>query len=556
VPRRLLASLALLASFFGSLAAARAEDQGPAQPRLIVLLAIDQLRADRISAEQEGAFGRLVREGRHFTNASLKHAQTDTCPGHVTMLTGRHPSATGITGNSLIDRGGHRMIYCAEDDGIEGRILGRQAAAQPGDGRSPHLLRVDTLGDWLRLMTRKDGQKSKVYSVSPKDRSAIMLGGRRPDGAFWLDKASGRVTTSRYYMARLPSWVRGWNVGYLLSPVPPLWRYEPDDIPTGVHEDDFAGESQEFSRTSPHPVKPMGDSPGSLQAFLASPHADRRTLDFARALVIEEDLGTDDAVDLLAIGLSGTDFIGHRYGPWSQESANALASLDERLGRFLRFLEQRAGKGRLLVVLTADHGVMPLPEAFRAKRSTCPVAGARVSTKGLHAELKKHLDEGFGAGRGRWYMSSKFNLVFGADRARAAGVDVAAVIDAAAAHLGTRPGIARVWRREEIERAAPDDAMAQLYRNSLAEGREPDLVIQPAYGCYFSGYLEGTGHGTPYDYDREVPLVFFGAGVEQGVDDRAAATVDIAPTIAAHIGLRAPAGLDGRVLPLSGDSAQ
>ena len=194
---------------------------------------------------------------------------------------------------------------------------------------------------------------------------------------------------------------------------------------------------------------------------------------------------------------------------------------------------------------------MPLPEWFAAKQTICPVKGARISSRSLHKGLTRHLDETFGAGRGRWYQTDRFNLLFGAGRPRMAGVDMGAVIEAAAGHLAAQPGIVRVWRRDEIEQPRRGDTMAWLYRHSLAEGREPDLVIQPAYGCYVSDYSEGTGHGSPYEYDREVPLVFFGAGVEPGEDDRAVATVDIAPTIAAHIGLAPPAGLDGRVLPLA-----
>ena len=223
----------------------------PADPRLIVLLAIDQLRPDRLSANQPGGLGRLVREGRRFSNASLQHAQTDTCPGHATMLTGRHPEASGITGNRLIDRAAHRVQYCVEDSGVDGRILGREDTEQPRDGRSPRLLRVDTLGDWLRSRGGEGQSRSKVYSVSAKDRSAIMLGGKHPDGAFWLDKKRGRMTTSRYYMAELPAWVARWTVGYLLEPVPSTWRYERDDSSPDIRRDDFPGESSEFGRTTP-----------------------------------------------------------------------------------------------------------------------------------------------------------------------------------------------------------------------------------------------------------------------------------------------------------------
>jgi arylsulfatase A-like enzyme len=517
--------------------------------RLVVLIAVDQLMAERIDAGLPGAIGRLAREGRSFSEAVIDDARTETCPGHVTMLTGRHPGPAGIPGNEFIDRATLRTVYCAEDASEAGRLLGAPTP-KPESGRSPRNLRVTALGDWLKAQR----PEARVFSVSAKDRSAIMMGGQRPDGVYWLDKrGTGRMTSSRYYQDALPGWVQAWTLNKMLAPLPEQWVHASGDPPNGTRPDRYPGESPRFSDVSPHPVKPTGGGSNDFSPLLSTPYLDQRTLDFARELVVEEQLGRDETADLLAVSLSATDYVGHSYGPYSQEARDALQRLDRDLGDFMDFLERRVGADRVAFVLTADHGVLPLPEWLTERGGTCPVAGGRVSPGEIERALLGALTGKLGQSRSRWLVRSGYSLVFDPATLAASGATLEQAQAVAISALEAHPAVDRVWRRRDlIEGVADAPPELRLHANSRADGRDADLIIQPEHGCLLSPYPVGTSHGSPHDYDRRVPLIFLGPGVEAGIDSGRAATIDIAPTLAAMLGLETPADLDGRRLELTG----
>lgn len=524
-------------------------------PALVVLVAIDQLRPDRLDARLPGGLGRLMRDGRVFTDASLEHALTETCPGHATMLTGRHPAAAGIPGNTIVDRASLTAEYCVADREASGRIVGVDGDSSPEEGRSPRALRTTTLGDWLRAAN----PESRVYAVSAKDRSAITLGGKRPTAAFWLDRRSrSAFTTSRYYLDELPRWLDRWDVASLLAPVPEQWVHASGDPPNGARRDAFAGESPRWSIASPHPVKPDGDTASSLEAFVSTPFLDQRTLDFARDLTVEEQLGEHGVLDLLAIGLSGTDYVGHSYGPFSQESLDALRRLDDDLGRFFGFLDDRFGPEGVIVVLTADHGVLPLPEWLAEQGGGCPVEPGRIPTAPLDVGLEAHLDAVFGASpagavTAGWTFRDGYEIYFRPERVALSEVALARVVEAADAWIENQPGVARAWRGSDLDAGRGPEPMLTFYRHSrLPAPAGADLVVEPAYGCLITPWPAGTSHGSPHDYDRDVPLIFMGPGIAPGLVPGRAAPIDIAPTLAAELGVAAPSDLDGSVLPLRG----
>ena len=539
---RSLRPVALACLVAAAAAPARGETPAPDDPpRLVLLLAIDQLRPDRLAPELPGGLGRLAREGRVYGEAALEHALTETCPGHATMLTGRYPAATGIPANATVEPDASAPRYCVADDPESTGVIGN-----PTVGRSPKKLRVDTLGDWMK----RANPASQVYAVSGKDRAAITLGGHQPDGVYWYDRhVTPRFTTSRHYAEQLPEWLAAWNGvdapndGFLAA-LPETWDHGPIAAPHRI--DDFVGEDERNLRVTGHPLT-SGELAEIGEQLYGSPHLDVLTLDVARQLVEREGLGTDDSPDLLAVSLSGHDVVGHLYGPFSHESQDTLRRLDEELDELLAELD-RITRGRLLVALTSDHGVLPLPE-FRAPEGTsCPESGSRIGMRrmmfkvliGLHFELSP-------LSWPRWWLVIGGSQM-GVDRALAErrGVDPSEVIAAAERRLEDVPAIREAWTREEIE--TRDGEHAQLFRNSFVPGRSGDLVVEGEPGCLIWPFDAGTTHGSPHAYDRRVPLVFFGNGIEPAWVAGPASPTDIAPTLAARLGIEVPDDLDGRAL--------
>lgn len=533
----------------GSTAAAESDDA----VRLVLILVVDQLRRDRLDATLPGGLGELVRGGRVFRDSLVDHAMTETCPGHVVVATGRHPGAAGISGNRTADPETGEVLYCVLDKSERGQVLGHPEA----EGRSPVRIRVTSLGDWMKFQR----PQTRVFSLSAKDRSAIALGGRRPDAAYWFERR-GRVgfSTSRYYMEALPDWVEAWNGedppndGFL-SRVPERWEHSIEAPARNgvVRSDSFSGEDSSYRGTSGHGIHD-DDLEEFADRLYHSPFLDDVTLDFASQLVLNEGLGRGSAPDLLAIGLSATDPIGHFYGPESHESIDSLLRLDAALGRFLAFLDEQLGRGRVLVALTADHGVLPLPEWLEATgRSRCASDDGRADIRwmaaGLLWRLHSRLSPFFSIPRS-WIALGGSQLWVKRSLARRHGVPVERVMEVAAEYLEGYDEIARVWTAAEIQ--AEESPMARLYRNSYDVERGGDLVIQLAEGCLLSVGDQGTTHGTPHLYDRAVPLLFYGPGVTPGVVEGPAATVDVAPTLAAQLGVPIPDGLDGRALDLVG----
>jgi arylsulfatase A-like enzyme len=494
------------------------------RPALVLLLVVDQLARGRLDASLPGGLGRLLREGRVFADATLTHAVTETCPGHAAISLGLEPGHAGIPSNVLFLEG--RPAYCVE-------------------GESPALLRADALADWVRA------GGGRAVAISEKDRAAIVLGGKQPDVALWLDPSAGFTAGPR---AAPPPWLARFDAAHGLAPFdgarfPERWSHRRDD-PRAL-PDDTPSEDARWSRTSPHPVRGPTLAE-TVRRMLHTPFADGLTLDLARAAVDAERLGRRGAPDLLAVSLSANDYIGHAYGPDSQEAAAALRELDRQVGAFLAFLEARVPRGRLLVVLTADHGVSPIPEVAEALGvSECRVPGSRISGRGLAARIGAEAQAACGlpdAPEVGWDGDSAFALPPAAWSACRA--PRGQVLAAVAARLALEPGIVKAWTAPDLAAGMPCAGACALFRASHDPDRSGDWIVQTDAHCLLSSERSGTGHGSPYAYDRAVPVVFWGAGVAPGTVRGLARTIDVAPTIAARLGLTPGHAVDGRALPL------
>ena len=503
-------------------------------PRLVVLLAIDQLRADyitRFESHYSGGLRWLLGHGAYFTDASYRHSSTVTAAGHATIATGMHPSTHGVVGNSWREAG-KGAVYCVSDD--------RHAAVGgPGDGASPHALLADTLGDRLK----ESSPESVVYSLSTKDRSAVLLGGRRADGAFWYSPDCGCLVSSTYYGGALPGWLREFNgAGPASSYAGRDWTRLGDDIALYerlAREDSFPTEGGGTDSEFPHS---LGDS--DFESTLTStPFSDEIVLDAALAAVRSGELGADAAPDLLAIGLSATDAIGHRYGPFSQEAMDNHLRLDRRLGQFLSALDEEVGLERVAIAMTADHGALPLVEHLAATG----VDALRLSAEEFWSAAQPGIEScGSGAMAEIVDNAGGSNLYWNEAGLSARGVSRLDASQCVAELLRPQPVVEQVWTAEQLA-AGGGRGVALLFENSYFASRSPHLQVQFRPYVYL-GRPTGTGHGTAHDYDRRVPVLLAGSGFVPGRYRGVAGPEDLAPTLGAVLGLDMSLERDTRVL--------
>ena len=534
--------LACLLGFFSQVFAETPIAEQDVSPTLVVVLSVDQLRRDRLVEVTSGGLNRLISQGRVFVEGQLAHAISTTCPGHASILTGQNPSHHGLPSNTFVDRETGQVRYCVADDDPAHQTFGGQG------GRSPLQMRASTLGDWSKQKNPED----RVFAVAGKDRSAITMAGKHADGVYWFDRSQGRFTTSGYYHEKIPAFLDRFNgvdplEDGLMSSFPERWEHGN----ASERDDDFEGEDVRFKRVSGHPVK-QGELETVAKQVYSSPFLDAATIALARTLVEEKSLGRGAGTDYLAIGLSATDTLGHLYGPRSAEALDALQKLDAWLGDFLNFLDDQVGQSDYAVVLTADHGVAELPEWRLAdERMTCPSENGRVEPTSFFAGFYWHLYKTFSFpfDDPRDLVQLDGGHIFVREEGlQALEIDRHSVVEELQNYLQTLPEVARAWSIDEIEGAT--EGVGLLLQRSLVSDRAADVMVEIAEGCLISAL--GTTHGSHHDYDRDIPIIFYGPGIEPGRVSGPAFSIDIAPTLSDYLGLTPDGELAGAVLPLRG----
>ncbi|HYG30414.1 MAG TPA: alkaline phosphatase family protein [Allosphingosinicella sp.] len=515
---------------------APAAPRGP--PRLIVVISVDQFSADLFAQYRQHFTGGLRRlsNGMAFPSGYQAHAATETCPGHSTILTGSRPSRTGIIANNWYDLSLGRedkSVYCSEDPSVAGSSSTNYTV-------SPQYLRVPALGDHMK---RAD-PASRVVAVAGKDRAAIMMGGRAVDQRWWW---GGRDFTSQNQHRPTEAVTRA-NQAIAVSlarPAPaltlsPLCETRARAVPLGGGGPPVG--SHRFARDA-----------GDARSFRASPEMDGATLALAMALRDEMRLGQGRATDLLIVGLSATDYVGHAFGTQGAEMCQQLIELDRSLGDlFIRM--DRTGVD-YLVVLTADHGGVDIPERANANGGAL---AARVEPTLTAAEMGRAIGVALGLQGPVLIGDGAFGDIY-VDRALAPAVRMRVVAEAARRYRA-HPQVAAAFTRDEL-RAAPSPtgppdtwSLIDRARASFDAERSGDLVVllRPRITPISDtsrGYV--STHGSPWDYDRRVPILFWRRGMQPFEQPLAVETVDILPTLAAVIGLDIPAGtIDGRCLDL------
>jgi hypothetical protein len=496
-------------------------------PRLVLFLTIDQARGDyvtRFRPALAGGIARVLGQGVVFTDAHQLHAITSTGPGHASLSTGLYPRHSGIVGNEWFDRSENREVYCLEDESAPLIPPGT------GEGRSPRRLLGTGLGDWMKARW----PEAKVYSIGGKDRSAVLMGGKGADAAFWYDQGSGQWVTSRYYLTDYPPWMKEFHATRRFeSYLPDRWEALPVNAALLA--------SMDIEATGPNGP---GESPGesSLEALFDSPFIEEYLLDLARLLVIQENVGKDEVPDLLALSFSSVDSIGHEHGPNSVEVLDAFLRLDRALQGFLRFLDEAVGPDRVAVVISADHGVAPLPE-YRTARG---LPGGRLASGNAACfELARTAFEA-SFGEDHWFVEP---FHFDPKTLAARGVERARAEEFLAKELAACPSVARVWTRTEIEGESDGSAEGagapelELYRHAFHPERSPDLYLQREK--WYLDRTRGTTHGSPYGYDTHVPAIVLWPAVASRTVTARIATVDLPVTIASLLGIETPRAVDG-----------
>lgn len=516
----------------------------PAPVRLAVVISVDQMRADYLDRYDQvfsGGFRRFLDRGIVYTDAHQDHAATTTAVGHATIGTGVYPRRHGIVGNDFYDRAEGRTVYSAEDSTV--RLVGvPEPNDRPaGDGRSPWRLAASTAVDWIK----DHDPDSRAFSVAIKDRAGTLMGGKRADGAYWYDLQSGNMITSTFYRDTLPEWVQAFNAaGHFAAYQDSTWnKLLPDSAYGASREDAFPTEGNGRETTFPHAL-PAG--PGFFTRIVMSGYSDPTVLEFARTLIEQENLGTDAVPDLLFIGASAADYVGHAYGPWSQEAEDYYLRLDRALGAFFDFLDRRIGADAWVAVLSADHGVLPLPEYLAEQGIDARRVTARELREGITSTLERaRIDRPDPIG----VASLTGGIVLRYDADAVSDTDVTAFREAFATRLRELDYVADAYTVDNLEASNLDVPFVDQYRKQRFPGRGPDIYIRPRENVLVGVGRTGTSHGSPYRYDTHVPIVFMGPGLQAQRVDRRIRTVDIAPSLSAFLGVEPPSDLDGTVLP-------
>ncbi|MCE7071641.1 alkaline phosphatase family protein [Dyadobacter sp. CY327] len=508
-----------------------------ARPKLVVGIVVDQMRYDYLyryyDQYQEGGFKRMMNEGFNCRNNHYSYALTVTAAGHASAYTGSVPAINGIVGNEWFDPITKQSIYCVEDSTVKTVGSNNTSVGK----MSPRNLLTSTVSDQLRIATNF---RNKTIAVAIKDRGSILPGGHTANGSYWFDSKTGNWVTSTYYMDDLPQWVKDYNAkkmpsaylqkGWqLLLSADSYGQSSPDDV-------DWEGKLPGAKR----PVFPYdlaGLAGDAFGVVTDTPWGNTITKEMAIEAIKGENLGKGKDTDFLAISFSSTDKIGHRVGPNSVEQQDDFLRLDREFAELFGFLDSWVGKGEYTVFLTADHGVVDVPGFAAAHKLPAGLVERRV----VNATVDKALDDAFG--KEKYVLSRENNqLYFDHALLQKNKITVAMATEVIREALLKVPGVADVLNLTDMGKAPLNTYQLELYKNNVNAKRSGDIQILAEPG-WFYGTPTGTSHGTPYNYDTQVPFVMFGWGINKGETLRRTSVSDIAPTISALL----------HILPASGN---
>lgn len=520
------------------------------QPKIVVGIVIDQMCYDYLYRFQHvytnGGFNRLMNKGTNCRNVQYNYVPTYTAPGHASIYTGTTPSNHGIIGNDWYVRDTKQTVTSVSNSKFA--AVGGSATST---GAAPLNLRTYTITDQLKMAS----PKSKVISVSIKDRSAILPGGHLSDGTYWFDYNTGDFITSTFYMQQLPDWVQRFNAKFDPAKDLKTWKlllpestYQLTD--QSNYEVVLTGKT---SATFPYDFQDM-ISKGALanHLFTISPQANEVLTELAITALEQENLGQDQYTDFLCVSYSTPDIAGHAFGPYSREMEDMYARLDRELQRLFSSLETRYGKDGFVLFLTADHAVVPVPQMLIEKK----MPGGYFFMESHLQVLRDDFIMKYNADLLEYEINQ--NIYLNLKRIDSLKLDVQEVAAFAATELRKWPEVKTVLTKQELlSGAAKTDFWGEMLRNGYDLQRSGELIflLQPGYLAKEQDEPkahQGTSHGSAFNYDTHVPLLWYGKGIEPGLQifDPIQIT-DIAPTLIHLLNLQRSGSMIGQpILPI------
>lgn len=512
------------------------------RPKLVVGIVVDQMRYDYISrfwnGYSEGGFKRLVKEGFNFKNNHYNYAPTSTGPGHASVYTGTTPASHGIIGNDWYDKEIGASVYCAADN-----TYASVGTASAAGQMSPKQLLTTTISDQLKLHTQS---RSKVIAIALKDRGAVLPGGHTADAAYWFHgKEEGSWISSTFYMETLPSWVTQFN-----SKVPQqykkpwdLLKSEKAYIQSGSDKNNYEGAYRgETAAVFPHDLVSLWEANGAYDILKATAYGNSLTADFALAALKGENLGKGVDTDFLAISFSSTDYVGHQFGVNSREIEDTYYRLDLDLERLLKALDAQVGPGNYSLFLTADHAAVQVPSYLKDLK----IPSGYFNSKVFKEKLNAYVADQFGS-EDLIENISNYQVFLNRDLAAQLDINLREMQEDLAQFILQDSAVERTYTAHQMWGGEYTKGIPYILQNGYNPKRSGDVlfVLKPAVISYSR---TGSTHGSPQIYDTHTPLLFYGKGFKRGASYERSEIPDIAPTLAAMLGIAFPNGTTGKPL--------
>lgn len=512
------------------------------QPKLVVGIVVDQMRYDYLTRfwDKFGSdgFKKIIAQGFNCEQAHFNYMPTYTAPGHASIYTGTTPANHGIIANNWYEKETKKTIYCTFDEainavgstGIEGKM-------------SPKNLLVTTITDELKTANKK----AKVIGISIKDRGAILPAGHQADAAYWfVGEEEGKWISSSYYMKTLPTWLENLNkkntantyLNQTWETLLPINQYTESIADNNTFEGTFKGEQ---TPTFPHNLPQLRKENKNYDIIKTTPFGNTILKELAFEVIKNEKLGADEITDMLTISFSSTDYVGHQFGPYSVEIEDTYLRLDKEIAELLTYLETNIGKNNFLLFLTADHGVVDIPEHSLENK----IPAGYFDEKKVFKKLNKALFEAFNV-ENLVEDLSNYQIFLNHTKITEQKLNLTVLEDFCAAFLLQQKGIVKAVSATNLKAADFNEKILSNVQRGFHQTRSGDVLFVLASGWIIEASYKGTTHGSPYNYDTHVPLLWYGFHIPQGKKSEPVVIPDIAATLAVLLQIPLPSACDGK----------